>query len=128
MHRSEALQLIIHLSQCMRNRIHDYDHFKNHIYSQTNGNPLFILELVSRFSKEPSITSVEIRKLKHSTANKDTDISIPLVIMISSLMLLRYMGSEFTDDRGAYRLFGGLFMIFALFGRNIFSFAKRKFV
>ena len=54
--------------------------------------------------------------------------SVPIVVGISSLMVLRYVGGEFDDDTGAYRLFGGVFMLFALFARSIFNFGKRKFV
>jgi integrase/recombinase XerD len=54
--------------------------------------------------------------------------SIPVVIGFSSLMILRYIGGEFDDDSGAFRLFGGIFMLFALFARSIFSFGKRKWV
>jgi len=50
------------------------------------------------------------------------------VIAFSSLMVLRYIGGEFEDDTGAYRLFGGVFMLFALFARSIFFFGKRKFI
>ena len=54
--------------------------------------------------------------------------SIPIVVIISSLMVLRYVGGEFEDDTGASRLFGGAFLLFALFARSIFTAGKRKWV
>jgi len=54
--------------------------------------------------------------------------NIPVVIMISSLMILRYIEGEFEDDSGAFRPFGGIFMLFALLSRSIFNYGKRKWV
>ena len=43
-------------------------------------------------------------------------------------MVLRYIGGELGNDAGAFKLFGGSFMLFALFARGIFTAGKRKFV
>jgi len=128
LNRVEATQLIMQLTKPMLNRIEDLETYKNHIYDQTNGNPLFITELIERFSKEPVISIDHIRDIRHTAALKEIDMSIPFVIGLSSLMILRYIGGEFDDDSGAFRLFGGVFMLFALFARSIFSFGKRKWV
>ena len=126
--RIEATQLIVQSSKPLKNRIEDYESYKNHIYEQTGGNPLFINELIDRFSKEPIISIDHIRDIRHTAALREIDMSIPIVIMISSLMILRYIGGEFEDDSGAFRLFGGIFMLFALFSRSIFNYGKRKWV
>lgn len=126
--RHEATKLIVHLSREMRDRIEDFEAYKNHIYDQTNGNPLFIYELIDRFSKEVDITVEQVRDIKHTGALQEIDISIPIVVAMSSLMILRYVGGELDDDSGAFRLFGGAFLLFALFARNIFKLGKRKYV
>ena len=128
LNRVEATQLIMQVSKPMLHRIEDIETYKNHVYDQTNGNPLFIIELIERFSKEPVISIDHIRDIRHTAALKEIDMSIPVVIGFSSLMILRYIGGEFDDDSGAFRLFGGIFMLFALFARSIFSFGKRKWV
>ena len=46
---------------------------------------------------------------------KEFDFSLVLVIILSSLMVLRYISGELGDDSGAMRLFGGIFLMFALF-------------
>jgi len=43
-------------------------------------------------------------------------------------MVLRYVGGELDDDSGAFKLFGGAFLLFALFARNIFKLGKRKYI
>jgi len=126
--RLESVELIMKLSKPLLSRIEDIESYKNHIYEQTNGNPLFIRELIERFSKEQIISVEHIREIRHTAALKEIDMSVPIVVGISSLMVLRYVGGEFDDDTGAYRLFGGVFMLFALFARSIFNFGKRKFV
>ncbi len=128
LNRIESTQLIVQHSKPLKNRIEDYESYKNHIYEQTGGNPLFIKEIIDRFSKEPIISIDHIRDIRHTAALREIDMSIPIVIMISSLMILRYIGGEFEDDSGAFRLFGGIFMLFALFSRSIFNYGKRKFV
>jgi len=125
--RHESTKLILHLTKDMRSRIEDFETFKNHIYEQTNGNPLYTYELIERFGKEQDITVEQIRDIRHHAALKEIDISIPVIICISSLMVLRYIGGEFEDDSGAYKLFGGAFMLFALFGRSILNLGKRKY-
>lgn len=126
--RVESTKLIMALSKPLLNRIEQVESYKNHIYDQTSGNPLFIRELVERFSKEPVISIDHLREIRHTAAMTEIDMSVPLVIALSSLMVLRYVGGEFEDDTGAYRLFGGVFLLFALFARSIFNYGKRKFV
>jgi len=59
---------------------------------------------------------------------KEIDMSIFLLMALGSLMIPNYIGGVFDDDKGAYKLFGGAFMIFALFARNIFNVGKRRYV
>ncbi len=126
--RDETIKLIYHLTQDFQKRIEDYETFKNHIWEQTEGNPLYIYELVERFRKEPVISLQEVREIRHTSARSEIDISIPIVICLSSLMVLRYVGGELDDDSGAFKLFGGAFLLFALFARNIFKLGKRKYI
>lgn len=126
--RLESTKLIYHLSRPMKNRIEDYDAFRNHIYDQTGGNPLYTYEIIERFSKEPDITLEQVRDIRHTHRYEEIDISKPVLLMLASLMILRYMATEMEDDTGAYRFMGGFFMVFGLFASRLFSFAKRKFV
>ncbi len=128
LNRLEATQLILQHSKPLKNRIEDFETFKNHIYEQTGGNPLYIGELIDRFSKEPVISVDHIRDIRHTAALREIDMSVPIVVALSSLMVLRYVGGEFEDDSGAFRLFGGAFLLFALFARSIFTYGKRKWV
>ena len=126
--RPESIELINRVSQPILEKIEDYETYKNHIFENTNGNPLFIIEMIERYSKEPEITLEVIRDYRHTGALKEFDFSLVLVIFLSSLMVLRYISGELGDDSGALRLFGGIFLMFALFARNIFRAGKRKYV
>lgn len=126
--RPESIELINRVSQPILKKIEDYETYKNHIFENTNGNPLFIIEMIERYSKEPEITLEVIRDYRHTSALKEFDFSLVLVIILSSLMVLRYISGELGDDSGAMRLFGGIFLMFALFARNIFRAGVRKYV
>ena len=126
--RPESIELINRVSQPILKKIEDYETYKNHIFENTNGNPLFMIEMIERYSKEPEITLEVIRDYRHTSALKEFDFSLVLVIILSSLMVLRYISGELGDDSGAMRLFGGIFLMFALFARNIFRAGVRKYV
>ena len=126
--RPESIELINRVSQPILKKIEDYETYKNHIFENTNGNPLFMIEMIERYSKESEITLEVIRDYRHTAALKEFDFSLVLVILLSSLMVLRYISGELGDDSGAMRLFGGIFLMFALFARNIFRAGVRKYV
>ena len=126
--RPESIELINRVSQPILQKIEDYETYKNHIFENTNGNPLFMIEMIERYSKESEITLEVIRDYRHTSALKEFDFSLVLVIILSSLMVLRYISGELGDDSGAMRLFGGIFLMFALFARNIFRAGVRKYV
>ena len=128
LNRVEAIELINLASRPIHERIEDYEAYKNHIWESTNGNPLFILEMIDRYSKEADISLEVTKDLRHTAAMQPLDMSLPFIIMVSSLMVLRYIGGEFGDDEGAFRLIGGAFLVFALFGRPLLRIGKRKFV
>ena len=125
--RLDSYQLIAKLSEPLGTRIKDYFLFRDHVYEQSSGNPLFMTEVVDRLAKKRFIDVSTIREVKHTSALKDIDMSIPLVLVLSSLMVLRYLGPEI-GDAGAYRLFGGVFLLFALFARPLLMATKRKFI
>ena len=130
LNRKESIEMIsrlVHNAQ-MFDRIEDYESFKNHVFEQTDGNPLFIIEMVERYNKEMVIDLDTTREVRHTTAIKEVDFSIPLMIFLGGLMVLRYLGKEMNDDKGAFMLFGGIFMVFALFARFFFNSTKRKYV
>lgn len=126
--RPEAVELITRASQDFTDRIADWEAYKNHVWRATNGNPKFILELVERFRREPHVSPEMVQRITHTTALKEVDMSLPIIIALSSLMILRYVGGEMGTDAGAFRLIGGAFLVFALFARSILRFGKRKFV
>lgn len=126
--RHEVVELITRASKDFADRIEDWESYKSHIYRSTNGNPKFVLEMIERFRREPYVSSDMIQRVSHTTALKETDMSLLVIIFLSSLMILRYVGREVGSDRGAYMLIGGAFLVFALFARNILNMGKRKFV
>ncbi|MEL7160795.1 MAG: tyrosine-type recombinase/integrase [Bacteroidota bacterium] len=126
--RPEAIELITRGSQDFTDRIEDWEAYKSHVWRATNGNPKFILELIERFRREPYVSLDLIHKITHTTALKEIDMSLAIIIGLSSLMVLRYVGGEMGTDAGAFRLIGGAFLVFALFARSILRFGKRRYV
>lgn len=126
--RHEAVELITRGSQDFTDRIEDWEAYKAHVWQATNGNPKFILELIERFRREPYVSNEMVQKITHATALKEIDMSLAIIIGLSSLMVLRYVGGEMGTDAGAFRLIGGAFLVFALFARSILRFGTRKYV
>lgn len=126
--RPEALELASRLAQPFTERIEDYEAFLNRVWENTQGIPLFVVELVERLSKEPVVSLEVLHEVRHTASKSEIDFSIPLIIAFSSLMALRYMGSELGHHSGAFRLLGGVALIVAIFSRKIFQALKRRFV
>ena len=126
--RCEAIILIERLSQSLLGRIEDFETYKNRIWEDTQGNPLYTIEMIERLAKEPLISIETTQRVKHTASKNEIDFTVILIICISSLMGLRYMGSEFGEDGGAFRLIGGLALVFAIFARPIFRSLKRKWL
>ena len=126
--RNEGVELITRGSQDFTDRIEDWESYKAHVWRATNGNPKYILELIERFRREPYVSTDLVQKITHTTALKEIDMSLAIIIGLSSLMVLRYVGGEMGTDAGAFRLIGGAFLVFALFARSILRFGKRKYV
>ena len=83
--RPESIELINRVSQPILQKIEDYETYKNHIFENTNGNPLFMIEMIERYSKEPEITLEVIRDYRHTAAFKEFDFSLVLVIILIQL-------------------------------------------
>lgn len=126
--RDVSTSLIYSLSKNMRNRIEDYEAYRNYVYSQSLGNPMKLIELVERLSKEQYIGYSELETINHVNSKNTVDFSVPIILMICSLMIMRYIKPSIGSDQNAFRLIGGASMIFALFARQLFQYTKRKFV
>ena len=127
--RIEATKLINLTSADFVSKIEDYESYKTHIWNKSLGNPGKVLELVERFRKEGQISASKISSIEFTSAMKEIDMLLPLLIFISSLMVLRYVGGELDEDnKGAFKLMGGSFMLVALFARSMFTNVKRKYV
>lgn len=126
--RPETIELIAKASAHFMERIEDFEAFKNHIWDNTQGTPLFILEMIERYEKEPFIAAEQTREIRHTAANPEIDMMVPLIVLVSCLMVMRYAGGEFETDGDAFRLIGGVFLLLAIFSRNLFKLVKRKFL
>lgn len=126
--RPESLELIQRLSHPLLERITDYEAYKNRIWEDTQGIPLYIIELIERLAKEPTISPSAMAEIRHGASKQEIDFTLPLIVLFSSLMVLRYLGNELGDNAGALKLIGGLALLVAIFSRHIFRTLKRKFV
>lgn len=126
--RVHSFELIDKLSVSMRQKIELYPLFRNHIFDQSNGNPLYIQEMIDRYRVKPYISTFEIRDTKHATARHDIDMTLTLCLFVAGLAILRYLGPEMGSNAGAYRLLGGAAMIVLYLFRPLMMISKRKLV
>lgn len=125
--KTEAAKLIFLLSRGFKDRIENYESYKTHIVNQSDCVPLHIRELVERFSKEHFVSVSDIEEINHFRTKNTFDFSFVIVLVLSSLMVLRYVGGELDSDSGAFKLIGGIFLVFALFARSLFRVGRKKF-
>jgi hypothetical protein len=128
--RQETMLLISRASNDFRNQIEDYEAFKNHVWNQATGVPQFTLELIDRFRKEGFVSAEKVLEYHHTAARSEIDMSTVILLGLACLMIFRYVAGEVNggEDSGAFKLIGGIALIFALFARQIFKAAKRKYV
>lgn len=126
--RIETIEMIDRLSTELLPRIEDYEAYKNRIWEDTQGVPLYVIEMIDRLGREPRISTQVTDQVKHSASKQEIDFSVPLLIAFSSLIALRYLGPELGDQAGPFRFIAGVALVVALFSRSIFRTLKRKFL
>jgi len=126
--RKETVVLVDEVTKDFRHKIHDYEALKNHIYTQTNGVPLFIIEMIDRYRSEPEVTTEGITEIRHNTASKEIDMTLVVLLGVGFLAVFRYIGGEIGSDKGAFKLIGGASIIVLLFVRPLLTSMKRKFI
>jgi len=127
--RPETMTLVNMAASDLRARVENWEAFENRIWDNCGGNPQFTLEMIDRYRKERGQIGIDlIQEIEHTAGRQPIDMSMPFMILLASLMILRYIGREMGDDKDAFMLIGGIFMCFALFARPLLMQAKRKFV
>ena len=124
LNRHFSLLMINNLSIGME--IENWELYRNHIFTQTNGNPRAISELVSRYKKEPFVTNMVVREIKHIGALKEIDMTWLIVIFLGVIMATRYMAKEL--DEPGLKFIGSVAMIALLMMRPMMYSLKRKFL
>lgn len=120
--RSHSLELINKLSNNME--VEDYEQYKNYIWNKSDGNPRVIFEMVDRFRKEPVISKEVVRKVDHFGSLKEIDMSLVILIVLSGMAILRYIGRETGDT--SLTFVGGVAMVLLILSRYFFQFTKHK--
>lgn len=126
LNREYSILLIDKLSSDMMKDIEDYDLYKNHIYENCEGNPQYIIELIDRYRKEDLITVETVRRIRHTAAAEDIDLTPYVLLAMSAIVVLRYFGRA-TDD-SSLTLVGSIAFVLAIFTRSLFRTTKRKFI
>ncbi len=126
--RSETHLMIEKLTTQYRRHIPDFELLVNQVFRQTGGNPQYIEEIIEAYRAEGDFSQQTLHQIHHTAAQKPIDLTIVFVLALSSLMVIRYLGTEVGDDTGAFRFIGGAFLVFALFSRMFMSLGKRKYV
>ena len=126
--RIETIEMIDRLSTELLPRIDDYESYKNRIWEDTQGVPLYVIEMIDRLAREPRISPEVTDQVKHAASKQEIDFSVPLLIAFSSLIALRYLGPELGDQSGPFRFIAGIALVVAIFSRSIFRTLKRKFL
>ena len=126
--RAEAMELIGALAKSFHDRIKDWEAFKNHIWECTDGNPLFIYEMMERYQKESDLSEAFVKDIRHSAAKREVNF-LPFFIGLLALMsVMRYWGRITGTDSGPWYFLAAIGMVFLFFGREIIKSTKRRYV
>lgn len=126
--RPETLELVARLSKPFLNRIEDYETYKNHIWENTNGVPLFVCEMVERYSKEADINTELVKEIRHTAALKEINFAPLVVGILACLTVLRYWSRISGEDAGPFYFLAALGLVFLVFGRSIIQATKKKYI
>jgi len=124
--RGEIHTLVEKMTVNYKEIIPDFGNLVDNVYRQTNGNPQYAIELIRTLESEGDFSHRTLSKTYHTAGQKPIDLTMGIVVLISSMAIIRYLGTELGDDKGAFRFIGGAFMIFMLFSRLFFNIGKRK--
>ena len=126
--RPEALELIEQLSAAFIDRIEDAKAYRNHVFENTHGNPLFIYEMIERYSKEPDISDAVLRDIRHTAAKEEINFLPFLVGLLACMSIMRYWGRISGAESGPFYMLAAIGVVFLFFGRTIVRSTKRKYV
>jgi integrase/recombinase XerD len=128
LNRQEATELAMKLSKDFLNRVEDIEAYKNHIWENTQGVPLFIYEMVERYSKEQHVSLEIVKEVRHTAALQEINAAPAVVIALGSLTALRYIVRGMGGDMTPMYILAGIGMLFLIFGRQFLTATKRKYV
>ncbi|RMF28709.1 MAG: integrase [Bacteroidetes bacterium] len=126
--RPEATELIVKLSQPFIESIEDLEAYKNHIWENTQGNPLFIYEMVERYSKEQQVSNEVLQEVRHTAAAEEINFLPFLIGLLACMSVLRYWGRITGTDSGPWYFLAAIGVIFLFFGREMIRATRRKYV
>jgi hypothetical protein len=124
---AETLELIRQATDFW-DRIENHDLYRHHIWNQTSGNPLHVLEMIDRMRKEPQVPERRVHEFQHSIALHPYDMTPLVLIGLGCFVILRYVGREIGEDEGAYRLFGGIAIVTLIVGRPLLRALQHKYI
>jgi integrase/recombinase XerD len=129
LNRVDAIELIVRLSENFREKIQDFEQFKNHVWRQTNGVPQFIVEMVERYQKEDSVSIESIATINHTAGRGEIDAMPFVLLLFGSLVVLKFYAKEAMEgDKEAFMIMGAIGLLAVMFGRHALRSLKRKFI
>lgn len=126
--RAEAIELSIRLSRPFLDRIEDIEAYKNHIWENTVGVPLFIHEMVERYAKEEHVSLEITKEVRHTAAVPETNAAPFVIIFLGSFSVLRYVERAIGGDMTPIYILTAIGMLFLIFGRQFIAATRRKYV
>ena len=128
LNRQETAYMVEKIVAPFEKQIEDLELLIATVFRQTNGNPQYVIELIETFKSEGDFTKETLNNIRHTASQKPIDMTLFFVVMLGCVMVVRYLGGEIGDDKGAFKFIGGASMIFVLFSRLFMNLGKRKYV
>lgn len=126
--RQESIKFIEMVAAPLQPKVDDWEHFKNYIYDQTNGNPRFMLEQIERYRVESNLSVEVVGNLRHTAAKNGVNILPFFAFLLCLTAGARYIPKIMAKPEGIFYAVAVVGMIMLWFYSRIMTGTKRKYI
>lgn len=123
--RVEGIRLIRKLASGLK--IQNFEHFQNHIYNSSEGNPRIIYELVERARKEEFVDEIFVEEISSNYLGrtiKEIDVAFPLLACVA--VLFAFWIYSHSESINSMRVLKFGLMVVVMFGRSLLRFFRKN--
>lgn len=120
--KNESLEFIIYQAKQLKIRIGPT--FQNQLYQRSLGNPRILLELLQQYQRVDLKDNHTVETLSHHAPRKEYDLSVLLMLVLTTLAALRYVANETGNPK--LKIIGSIALVVLIASRYTFKRGKKS--